>query len=80
MNKEKGTLFEDFIEYCKEDNTQLAKDIQCWLCDYFDLPNRQIKLEDYEIDWINGNLTKESQIEILGYLADGYNKRWENDK
>lgn len=59
-------IFEDFIEYCKQDNIKLSKDIKIWLADYFDLPNRETPLSKQEIEWINLNLTKESQREILG--------------
>jgi ribosomal protein S26 len=71
----KETLFEDFIEYCKEDNKKLAKDIETWLADFFDLPNREIPLDKAEEDWINKNLSEENQIRILGYTAKQFNKR-----
>jgi len=61
------TIFEDFIEYCKEDNYNLAKDIKIWLADYFDLPNRTIKLSKDEEEWIEENLSVQNQKDILGY-------------
>lgn len=62
----KQTLFEDFLLYCEEDNKKLSADIKCWLSDYFDVRNRIIPLTDEEKKWIKENLSKESQIEILG--------------
>jgi hypothetical protein len=71
------TIFEDFIEYCKEDNEKLAEDIETWLADFFDLPNRVIPLEMSEEDWICKNLSESNQLRILGYKAKGYNRRFE---
>ena len=61
------TLFEDFLEYCKEDNKKLAEDIKTWLADFFDLPNRIMKLSKEEKKWIKENLSKENQNTILGH-------------
>ncbi len=61
------SIFEDFIEYCKEDNPKLAEDIKTWLADYFDLPNRHIKLSKNEKKWIKENLSVANQHDILGY-------------
>jgi len=72
------TIFEDFIEYCKEDNEELAKDIMVWLCDYFDLPNRHIPLTDDEKEWINANISKNKQTSLLGCQADNFNKTLPN--
>jgi hypothetical protein len=66
MENKNETLFENFLEYCKEDNKQLAKDIETWLADYFDIPNRDIPLEWEEVKWIKENFGNESQIRILG--------------
>ena len=62
-------VFEDFIEYCKEDNKQLVKDIYCWLADYFDLSNREIPLLEEELNWIKLNLGEESQKIIFGEVV-----------
>jgi len=71
------TIFEDFIEYCKEDNEQLAKNIQIWIADYFDLPNRCIPLSKDEIKWIQANLSEDNQIKILGTRVKYFNvSRW----
>ena len=59
-------IFEEFLEYCEEDNKKLSKDIKVWLCDFLDLPNRTSPLSKSERNFINFNLSKESQIEILG--------------
>lgn len=61
------TLFEDFLDYCEEDNPKLKKDIKIWLAEVFDLPNRNIPLKKWEKKWIKENLTEKSQREILGY-------------
>lgn len=61
------SIFEGFIEYCKEDNPKLAEDIKTWLADYFDLPNRHIKLSKDEKKWIKENLSVANQHDILGY-------------
>ncbi len=66
------TLFENFLEYCEEDNKKLAEDIKTWLADFFDLPNREIPLTADEKIWIIDNLSSESQIEILGYTLKEY--------
>ncbi len=50
------SIFEDFLEYCKEDNQKLEEDIKIWLADFFDLPNRNIKLNKWEKKWIKKNL------------------------
>jgi len=63
---EESTLFEDFLEYCNEDNEQLKKDIETWLCDFFDIPNRETPLDQYEQDFIRANLTPKNQLRILG--------------
>ncbi len=68
----KTTLFEDFLDYCREDNPQLAKDIQTWIADFFDLPNREISLDEGEKKWINENLSEANQISILGYTIQGF--------
>lgn len=62
-------LFDDFITYCNEDNEKLAKDIQTWLSDYFDVNNRNIPLEQYEIDWIADNVSEENQMKIFGKVV-----------
>jgi len=65
------SIFEDFIEYCKEDNKKLADDIETWLYDYFDFPNRdfkQIPINKHERKWIKENLSKENQERILGMV------------
>lgn len=67
-------IFEDFLSYCEEDNKKLSKDIKIWLADYFDLPNRTIKLGKDEILWIKRNLSEELQKEILGYTLKEYLK------
>ncbi len=59
-------IVDNFISYCNEDNEKLAKDVKCWLADYFGLKNRCVDLGDYEVGWIRENLTKKSQIEIFG--------------
>ena len=69
------SIFEDFIEYCKEDNEKLSEDIKIWLADYFDLPNRTIKLSRDEVLWIKRNLSEELQKEILGYKLEEYLNR-----
>lgn len=74
MTTQQLTIFEDFIEYCKEDNEQLAKDIETWIADYFDLPNRNIPLNLEEKKWILNNLSEKNQLRILGYKAREYNK------
>ena len=61
------SIFEDFLGYCEQDNKKLAKDIKCWLADFFDLPNRTIKLSKAEKMWIEENLSEENQQNILGY-------------
>ena len=61
-----STLFDDFLQYCEEDNQKLADDIRTWLADYFDVKNRTIPLEPEEIEWIKANLSASSQQEILG--------------
>ena len=66
------TLFENFLEYCNDDNPKLKKNIETWLCDYFDLPNRKIHLIEDEENWINENLSKESQSRILGYTIEEF--------
>jgi hypothetical protein len=70
------SIFEDFIEYCKEDNEKLAEDIETWLADFFDLPNRNIPLEMEEENWICKNLSEKNQLRILGYKAKGYNLKF----
>lgn len=64
------TLFEDFLNYCKEDNIQLSKDIETWLADYFDVKNRCVPMTIEETDWIANNLSVESQIRIFGKKID----------
>ena len=61
-----STIFEDFIEYCKEDNRKLAEDIETWLADFFDLPNRELSVSNPERIWIKENLSKKNQMRILG--------------
>jgi hypothetical protein len=68
MKNKNETIFENFIEYCKEDNEQLAKNIETWLADYFDIPNRTIPMEWEEVKWIKENLGNESQRRILGIV------------
>ena len=63
------TMLEDFIEYCKEDNTKLAMDIETWLADFIDIPNRTIPLDQGEIDWIKNNFNKENQKRIFGKVV-----------
>ena len=60
------SIFEDFLIYCLEDNKNLNRDIKIWLCDYFDIPNRNIPLNKSEKKWIKENLNNENQINILG--------------
>ena len=60
------SIFEEFIEYCQEDNKKLAKDIKTWLADFFDLPNRVIPLNKEEKTWLKENLSSKAQLEILG--------------
>ena len=55
-----------FIEYCNEDNEELAENIKTWLSDFFDFRHRTIKVEQYEIDWIKNNLSVETQKIIFG--------------
>lgn len=74
--KKELTIFEDFIEYCKEDNEKLAEDIETWLADYFDLPNREIPLGIQEIEWICLNLSKNNQKRVLGYEAETFNEKF----
>ena len=62
----RSLVMEDFIEYCNEDNPNLANEIKVWLADYFDFRNRVIKVEQYEIDWIKDNLLIETQKIIFG--------------
>lgn len=59
-------IFEDFLNYCEQDNSKLKEDIKTWLADYFDLQNRTIPLNKEETKWIKENLSKESQRDILG--------------
>jgi len=66
------TLFENFLDYCIEDNEQLSNDIKTWLADYFDLHNRTIRINDEEIEWIGKNLTDDMQQEIFGYTLSHY--------
>lgn len=64
------SVFEEFLEYCNEDNKKLKKDIEIWLCDFFDLPNRDLKkipLSKQEKEWIMNSLSEKNQIRILGY-------------
>jgi len=61
------TLFEDFLDYCEEDNQKLANKIKTWLADFFDLTNRNIKLSKDEKKWIKKNLSVKNQKDILGY-------------
>jgi hypothetical protein len=70
--KREMTIFEDFVEYCKEDNPRLAENIEIWLADYFDLPNRDIPLNQAERKWIKENLSKENQKRILGGHWEDY--------
>lgn len=74
------TIFEDFIEYCKEDNKQLAEDIETWLADYFDLPNRTSNLYPDERKWIKDNLSEENQEKILGYTLEDFSSLSEKDE
>jgi len=74
------TLFENFLEYCKEDNIPLTKDIKTWLADYFDLQHRTMQLHEEEIKWIEANLTKELQAEIFGYTLVYYLKNYNHLK
>ena len=67
------TIFEDFLEYCGEDNKKLEEDIKTWLADYFDLPNRTSALYPDEQKWIKENLSKENQEIILGYTLKDFN-------
>lgn len=60
------TLFENFLDYCKQDNVKLAEDVKTWLSDYFDIKHRICPMSDEELSWIGENLTPESQVEILG--------------
>ena len=66
------SIFEDFIEYCKEDSVQLSEDIQTWLADYFDLPYRSIPLSLDEMIWILSNLSVENQVNILGFKVEDW--------
>ena len=61
-------IMTDFINYCKEDNTKLSKDIKIWLSDYFDIHNRVIPIKQYEIEWIKENLSRTDQKEIFGKI------------
>ena len=65
-SEEKTLVFDDFISYCEEDNEELANGIKCWISDYFDVRNRVIPIEQYEIDWINENIGEKSQRVIFG--------------
>ena len=65
----KHDIFENFLEYCSEDNPKLTKDIKTWLADYFDIRNRTIPLLKDEKKWIKNNLTKDLQREILGKVV-----------
>ncbi len=69
------TIFENFLEYVKEDNEQLRKDIETWLADYFDLPNRTSHLSKEESEWITENLSEDEQERILGLNVENYNMR-----
>lgn len=60
------TLFENFLEYCNQDNKKLKEDIETWLCDYFDFPNRSLKILKDEGVWIRDNLSENTQRRILG--------------
>lgn len=66
-------IFEDFLKYCSQDNTELRKDIETWIADYFDLPNRLIRLNKEDREWINENLSVKEQVRILGMRADNFN-------
>lgn len=60
------TIFEDFLEYYNEDNPKLKKDIEIWLADFFDLPNRIQPVDVEEKRWVKQNLSEFEQIRILG--------------
>jgi len=70
------TEFEDFLEYCDDNNHGLKEDIKTWLADHFDLPHRDIPLLASEIFWIRENLSPESQEEILGISLMDYKNRF----
>ena len=72
------TIFEDFIEYCKEDNKELSENIKTWLADFFDLPNRLTLLSEAEEIWIANNLSDKNQEEILGYNLKDFNSLFED--
>ena len=61
-----STMFEDFLEYCGEDNPKLKDDIETWLCDFFDLSHRTIELSEEERSWIVNNLSVSYRDKILG--------------
>jgi hypothetical protein len=73
--RNKTTIFEDFLNYCDEDNSELRAGIETWLADYFDLYHRLIPLDKHEKKWILENLTPESQLKILGTTLKSYLKR-----
>lgn len=70
------TLFEEFLDYCSQDNKKLRCEIECWLCDFFDLPNRNIRLDKEEKKWISENLSKKSQERILGMTPKEFEEKF----
>ena len=64
------TIFEDFLNYCSEDNKKLKDDVEIWLADFFDLANRRIPLGSDEERWIKDNLSNKEQRRIFGMTAD----------
>jgi hypothetical protein len=59
-------LFEEFLEYCGEDNQKLKKDIKTYLADFFDISHRSIPLSKKEKEWIKSNISPGEQLEIFG--------------
>lgn len=67
-----ATLFEDFLEYCEEDNPSLAQNVLVWLADFFDLKNRQAPLHEDEVNWISQNMSNGLQMKVFGTTLDDY--------
>ena len=59
-HQELSDLLINFIQYCEEDNEQLAKDIRTWLIDYVDEEHRTIPL----------NKEDEAILETINYLTE----------
>lgn len=70
-----SAIFEDFLEYCIEDNPKLTADIKTWIADFFDLEHRNKPVSDDEEKWINENLSVELQRELFGISLSDWKKK-----